>query len=75
MNVLRLYFSVPPSGDVGIARQSDRKNPIRNPIHLKLNFQPRRVYLFNDRPDACRDHIIAIINNMLCNETDEATKY
>jgi hypothetical protein len=43
VNVLRLSFSAPPSGDIYIARQSDRKNPIHNPIHLKLNFQPRRV--------------------------------
>jgi len=34
MNVLRLYFSASPSGDIYIARQSDRKNPIHNPIHL-----------------------------------------
>ena len=34
VNVLRLYFSVPPSGDIYIARQSDQKNPIHNPIHL-----------------------------------------
>jgi len=43
VNVLRLYFPVPPSGDIYIACQSDQKNPIHNPIHLKLNFQPRRV--------------------------------
>ena len=28
MNVLRLYFSATPSGDIHIACQSDRKNPI-----------------------------------------------
>jgi len=31
---LRPYFSVPSSGDIYIACQSDRKNPIHNPIHL-----------------------------------------
>jgi len=34
VNVLRLLFSAPPSGDIHIARQSDQKNPIHNPIHL-----------------------------------------
>jgi hypothetical protein len=34
VNVLRLYFSAPPSGDVGIANQPERINPIHNPIHL-----------------------------------------
>jgi len=34
VNVLRLFFPDPPSGDIYIARQSDQKNPIHNPIHL-----------------------------------------
>ncbi|MEI8248211.1 MAG: hypothetical protein WCI51_20410, partial [Lentisphaerota bacterium] len=42
-NVLRPYFSAPSSGDIHIASQSDRKNPIHNPIRLFLNFQPCRV--------------------------------
>jgi len=33
-SVLRSYFSVPLSGDIYIACQSDRKNPIHNPTHL-----------------------------------------
>jgi hypothetical protein len=33
-SVLRPYFSVPPSGDIHIARQADQKNPIRNPTRL-----------------------------------------
>jgi len=40
---LRLYFSVPLSGDIHIANQSDRKNPIHNPTRLFLKFQPCRV--------------------------------
>jgi hypothetical protein len=39
-SVLRPYFSVPSSDDIYIARQSDRKNPIRNPTRLCANFQP-----------------------------------
>jgi hypothetical protein len=42
-SVLRPYFSVPSSDDIHIARQSDRKNPIRNPTRLCINFQPYRV--------------------------------
>jgi hypothetical protein len=39
-SALRPYFPVPPSGDIHIARQSDRKNPIRNPTRLCANFKP-----------------------------------
>jgi hypothetical protein len=39
-----LYFPVHPSGHIHIASQSERKNPIRNPARLCLNFQPCRVY-------------------------------
>lgn len=42
-SVLRLYFPVPPSANIGIASQPDRKNPIHNPTRLCLNFQPYRV--------------------------------
>ena len=45
VNILRPYFSVPPSCDIHIDGQSEQKNPIHNPIHLRLNFQPRRVYI------------------------------
>jgi hypothetical protein len=43
---LRPYFSVPSLDDIYIARQSDRKNPIRNSTLLCINFQPfHRVYI------------------------------
>jgi hypothetical protein len=35
-SALRPYFS----GDMNIAHQSDRKNPIRNSTRLCANFQP-----------------------------------
>jgi hypothetical protein len=46
MSVLRLSFSATHSGDIHIASQSDRKNPIHNPARLFLNFQQYRVYLY-----------------------------
>jgi hypothetical protein len=42
-SILRPYFPDPPSDDIHIARQSDRKNPIRNLARQKLNFHPYRV--------------------------------
>ena len=37
-SVLWPYYSVHPSGNMVIARQTDRKNPIHNPSRLFLKF-------------------------------------